>query len=204
MQGMSTETRTASEFITDEVTAWPGVEAGIGRRGEYGFTVGRKQIGHLHGDRIAHFGFPKAVWQELYDAGRITYHPVFPDKKGWAARAIESDDDVADVVVALDLTRGPALLVREDRVVGDAAGVVELLPHGLGEAEVGGVVAVQVPQLLAPDGEAVLAAAAPAGLGAGPRGDLVGDDRARGTRLSRAHAPHHRARTVPATRGNWS
>ena len=104
MEGMTTtETRGASEIITDEVTSWPGVEAGIGRRGEYGFTVGRRQIGHLHGDRVAHFGFPKSVWQELYDAGRITYHPVFPDKKGWAARAIESDDDVRDVIAMLRL-----------------------------------------------------------------------------------------------------
>ena len=99
----TTETRTASQIITDEVTAWPGVEAGLGRRGEYGFTVGRKQIGHLHGDSVAHFGFPKAVWQELYDAGRITYHPVFPDKKGWASRRIESDDDVRDVIAMLRL-----------------------------------------------------------------------------------------------------
>src|SRR4051812_13124463 len=84
-------------------------------------------------------------------------------------------DDVADVVVALDPARGPALLVREHRVVGDAAGVVELLPDGLGEAEVRGVVAVQVADLLAADGEAVLAAAAEAGLDAGPGRDRVGD-----------------------------
>ena len=104
MHGMATtETRTAGQIITDEVTSWPGVEAGYGRRGEYGFTVGRKQIGHLHGDHAAHFGFPRAVWQELYDAGRITYHPVFPDKKGWAARRIAGEDDVRDVIAMLRL-----------------------------------------------------------------------------------------------------
>ena len=43
------------------------------------------------------------MWQELYDAGRITYHPVFPDKKGWAARRIEADDDVRDVIAMLRL-----------------------------------------------------------------------------------------------------
>jgi hypothetical protein len=91
----------ASEIITREVTSWPGVEAGPGRRGEFGFRVGRREIGHLHGDRSAHFGFPKAVWEELYAQGRVTYHPVFPDKKGWAARRIESDDDVRDVIALL-------------------------------------------------------------------------------------------------------
>jgi hypothetical protein len=101
--GCMTTTRTASQVITDEVTSWPGVEAGVGRRGEFGFRVGRREIGHLHGDHAAHFGFPRAVWEELYAQGRITYHPVFPDKKGWAARRIEGEDDVRDVIAMLRL-----------------------------------------------------------------------------------------------------
>ena len=98
-----TTTQTASEQITKEVTSWPGVEAGHGRRGEFAFRVGRREIGHLHGDHAAHFSFPKPVWEELYAAGRITYHPVFPDKKGWAARRIETDADVQDVIAMLRL-----------------------------------------------------------------------------------------------------
>ena len=47
--------KSASERITDEVTSWPGVTAGTGRRGEWSFKVGRKEVGHLHGDRAAHF-----------------------------------------------------------------------------------------------------------------------------------------------------
>src|SRR5215203_7313441 len=94
---------TPSEHITAEATAWPGVTTAYGSRGEFGFRVGRREIGHLHGDRAAHFGFPKAVWEELYAQGRVTYHPVFPDKKGWAARRIESDGDVRDVIALLRL-----------------------------------------------------------------------------------------------------
>jgi hypothetical protein len=92
-----------SEQITAEVTSWPGVEAGPGRRGELGFTVGRREIGHLHGDRVAHFGFPKDVWQELFDQGRIDYHPVFPGRPGFGARAIEGAADVRDVIELLRL-----------------------------------------------------------------------------------------------------
>jgi Family of unknown function (DUF5519) len=94
---------TASEQITAEVTSWPGVSAGPGRRGEFSFRLGRKEIGHLHGDRAAHFGFPKTVWQELFDAGRIDYHPVFPGKPGFGARAIRGDDDVQDVIAMMRL-----------------------------------------------------------------------------------------------------
>ena len=94
---------TASERITAEVTSWPGVEAGIGERGEYGFRVGRKEIGHLHGDHVAHFGFPKQVWHELFEQGRIDYHPVFPGRPGYASRRIETDEDVRDVIALLRL-----------------------------------------------------------------------------------------------------
>jgi hypothetical protein len=95
--------RDAGRRITDEVTSWPGVTAGPGRRGEYAFRVGRREIGHLHGDRSAHFSFPKDVWAELREQGRITEHPVFPGRQGPAARAIASEKDVADVIALLRL-----------------------------------------------------------------------------------------------------
>ncbi len=98
-----TRLQTASEQITEEVTSWPGVEAGAGERGEFAFRLGRREIGHLHGDHALHLGFPKAVWHELHEAGRIDYHPVFPGKPGYAARRIETDDDVRDVIELLRL-----------------------------------------------------------------------------------------------------
>ena len=106
---MATTQQTASERITEEVTSWPGVAAGIGRRGEFGFRLGRRELGHLHGDRVFHGGFPKKVWHELFDAGRIDYHPVFPGRPGYAARRIESDDDVRDVIRLIRLNYDRAI-----------------------------------------------------------------------------------------------
>jgi hypothetical protein len=93
----------AGERITEEVTSWPGVEAGTGRRGEWAFRVGRREIGHLHGDHAAHFSFPKDVWAGLMAEGRVVHHPVFPGKEGPAARRIESEADVRDVIELLRL-----------------------------------------------------------------------------------------------------
>jgi hypothetical protein len=98
-----TSERRASERITEEVTSWPGVTAGVGRRGEFGFRVGKREIGHLHGDHAAHFGFPKAVWTSLFEQGRIDYHPVFPGRPGFGARRIESEGDVEDVIAIMRL-----------------------------------------------------------------------------------------------------
>jgi hypothetical protein len=99
---MTTEQR-ASERITEEVISWPGVQAGRGRRGEFAFKVGGREIGHLHGDQAAHFGFPKGVWAALFEQGRIDYHPVFPGKAGFAPRRIETEADVDDVIALLRL-----------------------------------------------------------------------------------------------------
>jgi hypothetical protein len=93
----------ASEQITKAVTSWPGVEAGPGRRGELAFRVAGREIGHLHGDHAAHFGFPNEIGAKLKAQGRVVDHPVFPGKDGPAARRIENDDDVRAVIGLLRL-----------------------------------------------------------------------------------------------------
>jgi hypothetical protein len=114
-------TTTPSETITAAVTAWPGVTAGMGRRGEFGFRVGHREIGHLHGDRAAHFGFPKDVWRELREAGRIGDHPAFePGRPGFGARGLDTAGDVEDVIALMRL--------NYDRVVAR---------HGLPDAQEG-------------------------------------------------------------------
>jgi hypothetical protein len=98
-----TDGHTPSQQITEEVTSWPGIDAGPGRRGEFAFRLGRREIGHLHGDHAAHFSFPKDVWATLREQGRIVDHPVFPGRIGPAARRIEDETDVEDVIRLLRL-----------------------------------------------------------------------------------------------------
>jgi hypothetical protein len=105
-----TAERSASRRITEEVTSWPGMAAGPGRRGELAFRLGRREIGHLHGDRVAHLGFPRELGARLRQEGRVEPHPVRPDHESWAARRIEDDDDVVEVIALLRL--------NYDRVVG--------------------------------------------------------------------------------------
>lgn len=93
----------ASKDITEAVTAWPRVEAGPGRRGEWAFTVDGREIGHLHGDRAAHFGFPRALGAELREQGRVGPHPVNPHSTKMAARRIETEEDVQDVIALMRL-----------------------------------------------------------------------------------------------------
>jgi luciferase-like monooxygenase len=98
-----------SEQITVEVTSWPGVTAGPGRRGEFAFKVAGHEIGHLHGDHAAHFLLPAEFGTALKEQGRVVDHPVFPGKPGPAARRIS---DQADVDAVIELMR-----LNYDRIV---------------------------------------------------------------------------------------
>jgi hypothetical protein len=98
-----TKAQSTSERITEQVTAWPGVEAGPGRRGEFAFTVGGREIGHLHGDHAAHFGFPRDLGARLRAEGRIGPHPVNPHSTKLAARRIESEADLREVIELMRL-----------------------------------------------------------------------------------------------------
>jgi hypothetical protein len=106
------------------VAAWPGVETAHGRSGELAFRVGRRELGHIHGDHMAHLAFPENVWVELRDQDRITEHPVFPGKAGPAVRRIEDDADVRDVIALMRL--------NYDRIVADPTGVLEPETEGPG------------------------------------------------------------------------
>ena len=48
-------------------------------------------------------------WHELYEQGRIEYHPVFPGKPGYAARRIEGEADVRDVIALMRLNYDRAI-----------------------------------------------------------------------------------------------
>ena len=85
----------ARDRIADEVTSWPGVSAGVGRRGEFAFRVNAREIGHLHGEPRSPFLLPKDLWLELRHEGRIVDHPIFPGRQGPGARRIEDETDSA-------------------------------------------------------------------------------------------------------------
>jgi hypothetical protein len=87
----------AAARIADAVGSWSGVTAGPHRFGGVEFALGRRELGHLHGDRIADLPFPRRVRDELIAAGRALPHHVLPDS-GWITRPMATEDDVADVI----------------------------------------------------------------------------------------------------------
>lgn len=92
-----TRTRSTAEQITETVGSWPDVEVGPHRFGGVEFKVGRRELGHLHGDRIADLPFPRRVRDELVADGRARPHHVLPGT-GWVTVSIAEPDEAERVI----------------------------------------------------------------------------------------------------------
>jgi hypothetical protein len=73
------------------------VEAAPHRFGGVEFRLGRRELGHLHGDRIADLPFPRRVRDELVAEGRARPHHVLPHS-GWITVSIASADEAEQAV----------------------------------------------------------------------------------------------------------
>jgi hypothetical protein len=88
---------TTGEQIAETVQSWPGVEAAPHRFGGVEFRVGRRELGHLHGDRIADLPFPRRVRDELIADGRARPHHVLPES-GWITASIRSREEAENAL----------------------------------------------------------------------------------------------------------
>ncbi len=92
--------------IEREILAWPGVSKETrGTDVTPGIDVtiywlGRRQVGHIHHDGVADLQFPRAVHDELIEAGRAE-----PHRGGFAAVVSYTIREPADVPGAVALFR---------------------------------------------------------------------------------------------------
>jgi len=83
--------------IEREVGSWEGVTVHPHRFGGVEFRLGRREIGHLHGERLADLPFRRPVRDMLVETGRALPHHVLPDS-GWVSKPIASEQDADDAI----------------------------------------------------------------------------------------------------------
>ncbi len=93
--------RGASDKIRQAVLGWPEVTAHPHRFGGTEYRLGRREIGHIHGDHLVDIPFPVKVRHEVVAAGRAEPHHILPDS-GWVSLFLH---DAADVDRAIELLR---------------------------------------------------------------------------------------------------
>ena len=83
--------------IRSAVASWPGVTVEAHRSGMVFFQVGQREIGHLHGNRMADLPFPVRIREELVAAGRADLHYLHP-KSGWITYYIRGEGDIEAII----------------------------------------------------------------------------------------------------------
>ena len=91
----------AKEKIRSALQEWPGVTSQLHRFGGTEYRLGRREIGHVHGDSLVDIPFPKRIRNELVTAGRAEPHHILPES-GWVSIYLRQ---AADVDRAIELLR---------------------------------------------------------------------------------------------------
>jgi hypothetical protein len=79
--------------IESAVSNWPGIEVGSHDRGGREFTLGGREIGHVHGGQLVDIPFAKRIRNILIEEERAEKHHVLPDS-GWVSYRVRSDEDI--------------------------------------------------------------------------------------------------------------
>jgi predicted DNA-binding protein (MmcQ/YjbR family) len=90
----------AQERITRTVTSWEGVAVQPHRFGGVEYAIGKREIGHIHGDHLVDIPFPKKVRDEIVAAGRAGPHHILPDT-GWISFYLRGEGDVEKAIELL-------------------------------------------------------------------------------------------------------
>jgi hypothetical protein len=92
--------RSAQERITAAVTGWEGVIAQPHRFGGVEYVIGKREIGHIHGDSLVDIPFPKKVRDEIVRAGRAHAHHILP-QSGWVSFYLRQPEDIERAIALL-------------------------------------------------------------------------------------------------------
>jgi hypothetical protein len=93
----------AREKIHAAVQDWPGITSQPHRFGGTEYCLGRREIGHIHGNSLVDIPFPKEVRNDLVTAGRAEPHHVLPES-GWVSVYLKQATDVDRAIELLRLS----------------------------------------------------------------------------------------------------
>jgi len=88
--------------VRRELLGRPGVTEGAHRFGGIVFHLGRRELGHLHGETVADLPFPPHVRDELVASGRVS--PGHGDADRWVSRRVHGPEDVEQIVALFALS----------------------------------------------------------------------------------------------------
>ncbi len=92
--------RDASKQIIDTLLSWQGIETHPHRFGGTEFRIGKREIGHIHGDSLVDIPFPKKIRDEIVAAKEAELHHFLPET-GWVSFYMREEADVERAIALL-------------------------------------------------------------------------------------------------------
>jgi hypothetical protein len=93
---MAVATTPIAARLEEELTSWDGVTAHTHRFGGVEFRLGRRELGHLHGDRFADLPFPRRIRDDLIAQSRARPHHLLPET-GWVTVPLDDPEAVTSL-----------------------------------------------------------------------------------------------------------
>jgi Family of unknown function (DUF5519) len=90
-----------TENIKHEILSWPGVTSNPYHFGGVEFRVNKRDMGHIHGEKLADLPFPIEIRKDLIASGKALPHIIYPESR-WVSYIIHSEEDELKI---LDLFR---------------------------------------------------------------------------------------------------
>jgi len=106
--------------IEREVLNWPGVTSEPGRFGAVAFRYGKREIGHIHRDRVADLPLTAEMREDIISRGRARPHRA--GVKGYISYPLEEQEDVSEVLEILGRNYERAKAAAERRGTRGAKG----------------------------------------------------------------------------------
>ena len=101
----------AQRRICDIMSQLPEVKILPHRYGGIEFRLGRRELGHMHGDRLVDIPFPKRIRDEVVAAREAEPHHILPNS-GWVSLHLRTDEDVHRAIRLLLRSHELALVPR--------------------------------------------------------------------------------------------
>jgi hypothetical protein len=113
--------RGATEKVRTDVLSWKGVAELPHRFGGIEFRYGKRELGHIHGNKLLDIPFPMNVRTELLEKGEVKKHHIMPES-GWISFYIRKEEDVQKASALLRRSYDIAVeLARKRKAMGYGA-----------------------------------------------------------------------------------
>lgn len=103
----------ASTAIEKAVTAWNGVTAHQHRFGGIEFRLGKRELGHIHGDSLVDIPFPMNIRSQLIAEGVVQKHHVLPDS-GWITFFVRTEGDIEKAIELFRISYDTAMRQKKN------------------------------------------------------------------------------------------